>query len=81
MGSQVLAAGHCRLLLDDRVLELDAPVLEAPAEVPDLARPVRALFTWLGFRYLRLRTSGDTHSAGAISKIERTPIERVAVSA
>jgi hypothetical protein len=42
---------------------------------------VSALFTWLGFRYLRLRTSGDTHSAGAISKIERTPIERVAVLA
>ena len=77
----VLAAGHCRLVLDDRVLELDSPVLETPAEVPDLARPMRALFGWLGFRYLRLRTSGEAHSAGAGSTIERTPIERVAVSA
>jgi len=52
----VLAAGHCRLVLGDRLLELDEPVLERPAEVPGLPRLVRALFEWLGFRYLRLRT-------------------------
>lgn len=56
----VLAAGHCRLLLSDRVLELDEPVLETPTEVPDLPRPVRVLFDWLGFRYLRLRTFGES---------------------
>ncbi len=32
------------------------PVLETPAQAPGLSRPVRALFGWLGFRYLRLRT-------------------------
>jgi hypothetical protein len=26
--------------------------------VPDLPRPIRALFGWLGFRYLRMRTTG-----------------------
>ena len=51
----VLAAGRCRMVVGDRVVELDQPVLETPAEVPDLPRPVRALFEWLGFRYLRLR--------------------------
>lgn len=52
----VLAAGHCRLELGDRLLELDEPVLELPADVPGLPGPVRALYAWLGFRYLRLRT-------------------------
>jgi deazaflavin-dependent oxidoreductase (nitroreductase family) len=56
----VLAAGHCRLVLSDRVLELGEPLLETPAEMPDLPRPVRTLFGWLGFRYMRLRTIGGT---------------------
>ena len=71
----VLAAGRCRLVLGDESIELDEPVLEAPAEVPDLPRPVRALFGWLGFRYLRLRTARvprpDTDPT-----IEVTPTER-----
>jgi deazaflavin-dependent oxidoreductase (nitroreductase family) len=50
----VVAAGHCRLVLGDRVVELDEPVVETPADVPDLPRPTRALFGWLGFRYLRM---------------------------
>jgi deazaflavin-dependent oxidoreductase (nitroreductase family) len=64
----VLAAGHCRLELDNRVIELDEPVLESPADVPGLPRPVRALFEWLGFRYLHLRTFGvaDAHGAAPI---------------
>ncbi|HEX6139083.1 MAG TPA: nitroreductase family deazaflavin-dependent oxidoreductase [Candidatus Limnocylindria bacterium] len=52
----VLAAGRCRLIVGDRVVELDEPKLEAPAEVPGVPGPVRSLFGWLGFRYLRLRT-------------------------
>jgi hypothetical protein len=71
----VLAAGQCRLLLGDRLFELDEPVLETPAEVPGLPRPVRALFEWLGFRYLRLRTSGEKQSGADIPTMERTPIE------
>ena len=58
----VLAAGHCRLLVGDRVVELDDPVLELPAVVPDLPAAVRALFGWLGFRYLRLRTVGEVRT-------------------
>lgn len=72
----VLAAGHCRLVLGDRVLELDEPVLETPAEVPGLPRPVRALFEWLGFRYLRLRTFGDTKAGTVVPAHARTPIGR-----
>lgn len=49
----VLAAGHARLLLEDRLVELDEPVLEKPSDVTELSRPVAALFEWLGFRYLR----------------------------
>ena len=77
----VLAAGQCRLLVGDRVFELDEPVLETPAEVPDLPRPVRGLFGWLGFRYLRLRTfrEGQLDAAGPMT--DAKPIEREAVPA
>jgi deazaflavin-dependent oxidoreductase (nitroreductase family) len=77
----VLAAGRCRLLLGDQSLELDEPVLETPAEVPDLPRPVRALFEWLGFRYLRLRTAETTRLDAAAQTIEVAPIKREAVLA
>lgn len=61
----VLAAGRCRLIVGDRSFELGEPVLEAPADVPGLLRPVRALFGWLGFRYLRLRTMVEVPSGTA----------------
>lgn len=70
----VLAAGHCRLLVGDRVFELDEPVLETPAEVPGLPTPVRGLFEWLGFRYLRLRTLREGEVAAVTEKIEREAI-------
>jgi hypothetical protein len=53
----VLAAGRCRLLLGDEVLELDEPMLETPAQVPGLPRLACGLFSWLGFRYLHLRVA------------------------
>jgi deazaflavin-dependent oxidoreductase (nitroreductase family) len=77
----VLAAGHCRLNFGDRLIELDAPVLETPAEVPDLPRPVRALFEWLGFRYLRLRTIVEAASDSVGPTTERAPIEHETVAA
>jgi deazaflavin-dependent oxidoreductase (nitroreductase family) len=81
----VLAAGHCRLVIGDRVLQLDEPVLETAAEVPGLSAPVRGLFGWLGFRYLRLRTFGETPvdaSADAPARTaEAAPIEREVVPA
>jgi deazaflavin-dependent oxidoreductase (nitroreductase family) len=52
----VLAAGHCRLELGDRVLELDEPVIEQPTDVAGLGPVVAAIYRWLGFEYLRLRT-------------------------
>jgi hypothetical protein len=54
----VITAGRCRLLIGDQTFELDEPTLELPANVPHLAQPIRALFGWLGFRYLRMRTTG-----------------------
>jgi F420H(2)-dependent quinone reductase len=77
----VLAARHCRLVIGDRLFELDEPVLETPAEVPDLPRPVRALFEWLGFRYLRLRTFGEIRPDAVVPMTDGTPIERGAVPA
>ena len=67
----VLAAGRCRLVLGDRIIELDQPVLETPAEVPGLQPIVRALFDRLGFRYLRLRTV--VRAATAVP-VEREPM-------
>jgi deazaflavin-dependent oxidoreductase (nitroreductase family) len=69
----VLAAGHCRLVIGDRVLELDEPVLEMPAQVPGLAAPVRAAFEWLGFRYLRLHTFGEADAAEPATQAEPLP--------
>jgi deazaflavin-dependent oxidoreductase (nitroreductase family) len=76
----VLAAGHCRLVLGDRLLELDEPVLETPAEVPDLPRPVRSLFEWLGFRYLRVRTLDETATDAVDAAIERAPEDEPAAA-
>jgi deazaflavin-dependent oxidoreductase (nitroreductase family) len=52
----VLAAGRCRLQLHEAVYELDEPRLIAPEEVEGLPRPVRLMESFLGFRYLVLRT-------------------------
>lgn len=77
----VLAAGHCRLRIGDRRFELDEPVLETPSEVPDLPRPVRALFGWLGFRYLRLRTLAEAQPHAVVSTLEEALIRLEAVPA
>jgi hypothetical protein len=77
----VLAAGRCKLVLGGQSIELDEPVLETPAEVPDLPRPMRALFEWLGFRYLRLQTADGTRSDSVAPAIEVVPIERETVLA
>ena len=69
----VLAAGRCRLLLGDETLELHEPILEAPADVPGLAAPVRALFEWLGFRYLRLSVAAPSSTDAPASILEALP--------
>jgi hypothetical protein len=51
----VLAAGHCRLQLEDRILELDEPRLLAPRDVPGIGRLFGVLTDWLGWRYLVVR--------------------------
>lgn len=69
----VLAAGHCRLVIGDRVLDLDEPVLERPDQVPGLPVPARALFEWLGFRYLRLHTFAESDTASVSSEPAANP--------
>jgi hypothetical protein len=52
----VIAAGHCRLLLHGRTHELADPQLLRPRDVPGLPRIIRLATEILGFRYLTLRT-------------------------
>lgn len=77
----VLAAGRCRILIGDRKFELEEPALETPAEVPDLPRPVRALFGWLGFRYLYLRSAEEAEPHTVVPVVESARVEREAIPA
>jgi hypothetical protein len=52
----VVAAGHCRLLLHDHVFDLDEPAMVDAADAQDLPWPLRRVLAALGFRYLTLRT-------------------------
>lgn len=67
----VLAAGHCSMTIAERRYELDEPILETPADVPDLPRPARALFAWLGFRYLRLHIFAEVPGPAAAPRAEQ----------
>ena len=55
----VLAAGHCRVQLEDRILELDEPRLLDPADVGGLGRLLAGVTAWLGWKYLVLHRFGD----------------------
>lgn len=76
----VQAAGGCRLLLGEQPIELRDPVIELPSEIPGLAGPVRAVFGWLGFRYLRLRTV-DPVPAGPVTAPAERQVSAEAVPA
>ena len=52
----VVAAGHCRLLLHDQVFDLDEPVMVDAGQAQDLPWPLRRVLSALGFQYLNLRT-------------------------
>jgi hypothetical protein len=52
----VIAAGHCRLLLHDQVFDLDEPAMVDAGEAKDLPLPLRRVLAALGFQYLNLRT-------------------------
>ena len=64
----VLAAGHCRLQLHDRVYDLDEPAMVDAGEVDHLPWAVRGVMGALGFQYLKMRTF-DAH-AGALEPAE-----------
>ena len=52
----VIAAGHCRLLLHDQVFDLDEPAMVDAGQAHDLPWPLRRVVAVLGFKYLNLRT-------------------------
>ena len=83
----VVAAGHCRLLLHDQVFDLDEPAMVDAGEAQDLPWPLGRLLAALGFQYLNLRTfashpsclemaegdalEADASNAEAVSAVER----------
>jgi hypothetical protein len=83
----VVAAGHCRLLLHDEVFDLDEPAMVDAGQAHDLPWPLRRVLAALGFQYLHLRTfashagrldmaegnalDADALDAGAVSAVER----------
>ena len=83
----VVAAGHCRLLLHDKVLDLDEPAMVDAGEAQDLPWPLGRVLAALGFQYLNLRTFAshpgslemaegdalyaDASNAEAVSAVER----------
>ena len=83
----VIAAGHCRLLLHDQVFDLDEPAMVDAGEAQDVPWPLRRVLAALGFRYLSLRTfashpgspemaageamEADASDAEAVSAVER----------
>lgn len=69
------------MVLGEGLLELDQPVLESPADVPGLPPPVRALFEWLGFRYLRLRYVEDAEAHDTGPSIDGASLDRDAAAA
>ena len=52
----VVAAGHCRLLLHDQVVDLDEPAMVDAGQAQDLPLPLRRVLAALGFQYLNVRT-------------------------
>ncbi len=83
----VIAAGHCRLLLHDQVLDLDEPAMVDAGRAQDLPWPLGRILAALGFQYLNLRTFAshpgslemaeedafevDASNAEAVSAVER----------
>ena len=51
----VVAAGHCRLQIENTIHELDEPLLVMASVVEELPEPATRAMDWLGFRYLVLR--------------------------
>jgi len=50
----VLAAGHCRLQLENVIFDLDEPAMLAPRDVEGMAETAGRIAARLGFLYLRL---------------------------
>ena len=83
----VIAAGHCRLLLHDQVFDLDEPAMVDAGQAHDLPWPLRRILAALGFQYLNLRTfashpgslemaegdalDADASNTEAVSAVER----------
>jgi hypothetical protein len=68
----VLAAGHCRVQLQDVVYELDEPVLVRPTDVRELQAPIRWAEERLGFEYLLLHRFAE--HPGALEPLGSEPI-------
>lgn len=63
----VLAAGHCRLLIGEVIHELDEPYLVMASRVEGLAKAAAQVMDWLGFRYLVLRQFAEDAGTGEVA--------------
>jgi deazaflavin-dependent oxidoreductase (nitroreductase family) len=72
--SNVVAAGHCRLQVDEVVHELDEPLLVMPSMVEGLPKLATRAMDWLGFRYLVLRQFAE-HPGTLETPVEAPAIE------
>jgi hypothetical protein len=75
----VVAAGHCRVLLHDQVLDLDEPAMVDAGEVQDLPWPLRRVLAGLGFQYLNLRTFAS--HPGSLEMAQRDALDADASNA
>ena len=66
----VLAAGHCRASTLAIASSNSTSRCSSSRLTSDLPRPVRALFEWLGFRYLRLRTLREVQSDAGFAAVQ-----------
>jgi hypothetical protein len=84
----VIAAGHCRLLLHDQVFDLDEPAMIDAGDAQDLPWPLRRVLAALRLQYLNLRmfashvgslemAEGDALEADASDPKVESAVERV----
>jgi deazaflavin-dependent oxidoreductase (nitroreductase family) len=84
----VLAAGHCRMQVNEVIHELDEPQLVMASTVEGVPKAAAAVMDWLGFRYLLLRRFAQrpgtletrTETEGAAGATAATPQDAVPTS-
>jgi len=76
----VLAAGHCRLQIGERVHELDEPRLVPASAIDTMPRLAARAMDWLGFRYMVLHELNErTGTLEPVAVAQEEPPAPVAI--